>query len=652
MGWSAVAQLVLYNLTYQTILSSSTNEKAPYYFKLKEDICDFLNNNWSLLMGDKKMYATWKNTISGTLSVNNKIFKNGINDLGQRSWWALTIFEAPIGPYPEILSLGGNPNNIIINNRINDVKTVKEKEDKIKIEKVKEKEIEKIEDKETTYNIKNNLKVINKMDNLSDTSTETEDFNGDNYDQWSSTSDEEEGQEQVIKHSINKFKDDINKAKSNEVENNSDNNNNSNNNENNKRNYFNYGMEWNGKYLNQNKELEIKKVKREQVENGVFFRPIIIKKEPLKVEDKSDIKNNENITYSETDEKISDKITINNGFIDFMKEMNNSNLVYMSHQQEWEVLQKLQNSTQPLPSYGNRMLRKLQLKRNKRALELKEFNIDKFIFNYLHKDKATIPLENNNSGIVKNNEYQKAIDEFYYGKSSMSNINKKIKEFKINATPYSNSFASRIYGNINSIQKLENQSLRISPYNQVVLQPYIRRVYKLGPNKLPVYLKTLYLIQNHQYKNHNLNIYEWDLKIPIDFCYMDNKYLDQVNTFLQSMFWPGIDMKESLQYPEYSILAFYGYQLIGVGFMTPECYITYLAVDPKFQKIGIAKFMLYHLAMSAKHKDLTLHVSATNPALILYQKFTFKPEGFQVGFYGRYLREKVDHNALFCRLRM
>lgn len=52
-------------------------------------------------------------------------------------------------------------------------------------------------------------------------------------------------------------------------------------------------------------------------------------------------------------------------------------------------------------------------------------------------------------------------------------------------------------------------------------------------------------------------------------------------------------------------------------------------------------------------KDITLHVSATNSAMILYQKFGFKPEEFLLDFYNKYMPEdsKECKHAFFLRLR-
>lgn len=52
-------------------------------------------------------------------------------------------------------------------------------------------------------------------------------------------------------------------------------------------------------------------------------------------------------------------------------------------------------------------------------------------------------------------------------------------------------------------------------------------------------------------------------------------------------------------------------------------------------------------------RDITLHVSANNPAMILYQKFGFKIEEFVQNFYVNYIpvNSEMSKHALFIRLR-
>jgi hypothetical protein len=83
--------------------------------------------------------------------------------------------------------------------------------------------------------------------------------------------------------------------------------------------------------------------------------------------------------------------------------------------------------------------------------------------------------------------------------------------------------------------------------------------------------------------------------------------------------------------------------------------------------------MLYHLISLNPGKDITLHVSTNNPAMVrplcflrvvceahtlhlqqlLYNRFGFKAEGFVVGFYDKYLnvQSRLSKNAFLLRLR-
>ena len=57
---------------------------------------------------------------------------------------------------------------------------------------------------------------------------------------------------------------------------------------------------------------------------------------------------------------------------------------------------------------------------------------------------------------------------------------------------------------------------------------------------------------------------------PIDFCYVRPCHLSSINSLCNEFFWPGIDLSESLQYPDFSIVALYKKLVVGFGFLVPD----------------------------------------------------------------------------------
>jgi ribosomal protein S18 acetylase RimI-like enzyme len=112
-------------------------------------------------------------------------------------------------------------------------------------------------------------------------------------------------------------------------------------------------------------------------------------------------------------------------------------------------------------------------------------------------------------------------------------------------------------------------------------------------------------------------------------------------------------VSEFLEYPDFSVCALYKRLLIGCAFITTDGYITYVAVHPDWREAGVASFMLFHLVHMVPDRDITLHVSATNNAMLLYQRFGFKAEEFVTNFYDRYLPKQstLCRHAFYMRLR-
>ncbi|TDH15601.1 hypothetical protein EPR50_G00010470 [Perca flavescens] len=191
-----------------------------------------------------------------------------------------------------------------------------------------------------------------------------------------------------------------------------------------------------------------------------------------------------------------------------------------------------------------------------------------------------------------------------------------------------------------------------SPYTSRILKPYIRRDYESRPVKL----RLLAEIRAHSHRNDP----DWvpERNAPIDYCYVRPNHIPSVNAMCHDSFWPGVDLSECLQYPDFSVVALYKKVVIGFGFMVPdvkynEAYISFLLVHPEWRQAGIGTFMIYHLIQTCMGKDVTLHVSASNPAMLLYQKFGFKAEEYILDFYDKYypVESTECRHAFFLRLR-
>ncbi|XP_065257758.1 cysteine-rich protein 2-binding protein isoform X4 [Emys orbicularis] len=172
----------------------------------------------------------------------------------------------------------------------------------------------------------------------------------------------------------------------------------------------------------------------------------------------------------------------------------------------------------------------------------------------------------------------------------------------------------------------------------------------------PPKLQLLAEICAHPHKNDP----DWkaEPEAPIDYCYVRPNHIPTINSMCHEFFWPGIDLSECLQYPDFSVVVLYKKVIIAFGFMVPdvkynEAYISFLFVHPEWRRAGIATFMIYHLIQTCMGKDVTLHVSASNSAMLLYQKFGFKTEEYILDFYDKYypLDSKECKHAFFLRLR-
>ncbi|XP_077138937.1 cysteine-rich protein 2-binding protein isoform X1 [Ranitomeya variabilis] len=192
----------------------------------------------------------------------------------------------------------------------------------------------------------------------------------------------------------------------------------------------------------------------------------------------------------------------------------------------------------------------------------------------------------------------------------------------------------------------------VSPYTARILKPFIRRDYETRPCRLQL------LAEIRAYAHRNDPSWAAEPQSPIDYSYVRPGHVPTINSICHEFFWPGIDVSECLQYPDFSVVVLYKKVIIAFGFMVPdvkynEAYISFLFVHPEWRRAGIATFMIYHLIQTCMGKDVTLHVSANNPAMLLYQKFGFKTEEYVLDFYDKYfpIDSKECKHAFSLRLR-
>jgi len=196
------------------------------------------------------------------------------------------------------------------------------------------------------------------------------------------------------------------------------------------------------------------------------------------------------------------------------------------------------------------------------------------------------------------------------------------------------------------VESEEEVKAILSPFTGRLLKPYIRRDLETKPPKLQLFEEIC-----------KSNGRPSSKRSSIDFCYIRPQLIAPINHLARHFFWPGIDVSESLQYPDFTVVAMYRKVIVGFAFLVPhenqlEAYISFLFTHPEWRRAGIAKFMLYHLVQSCLGKDITLHVSANNHAAMLYQIFGFKVEERILNFYDKYLPANSTEckHALFMRL--
>ncbi|KAG1898588.1 uncharacterized protein F5891DRAFT_1190666 [Suillus fuscotomentosus] len=182
----------------------------------------------------------------------------------------------------------------------------------------------------------------------------------------------------------------------------------------------------------------------------------------------------------------------------------------------------------------------------------------------------------------------------------------------------------------------------------------LRNVFLITP--ISPWMELMTDVREHYSYAHPTSPQSLEVPVPIRYVSLQPSHLQQVHELLARVFWDGINVSDLLQSSERcSVIAMYGKTVIGAALLSSpqETYITYLAVRAGWHNCQIATTMLYHLIMLNPHRDITLHVAANNPAMLLYNRFGFKAEEFITGFYEDYLdsQSRASMNAFRLRLR-
>jgi GNAT superfamily N-acetyltransferase len=217
---------------------------------------------------------------------------------------------------------------------------------------------------------------------------------------------------------------------------------------------------------------------------------------------------------------------------------------------------------------------------------LKSFNYDDYLSKYIRSSAPLTPLRPERHG--RNEDYVKRI--VFTEECS-----------RILHTPYQHSFASRLNG------------LPQPPLSKIK-PSYIRREYGVYPLGLQ-FLQEIAIVSRNKADAKSGSQSLVRAASPIDFLNLSQAHVEQCNGLLQRLFWPGITISDCIGYKT-GIVAVYRKLVVGLGVITPDGYLMYLAVRPHWEGNGIGRMMLWWLAKENENVDITLHVAADNPALV------------------------------------
>ncbi|GFY23047.1 cysteine-rich protein 2-binding protein [Trichonephila clavipes] len=622
LQWTLVIMITLYNLQLEGAGKCG-------YFRWREHICRFIDKNWAVLFGeDRKKSATWHGTVAGALSSGaNRFFVSGMEVLGENGWWslksnklpsldeldsvALSIkasrkrqvpSEAEISPIIE----GSRKKN---QNVIEAAVALKEKKASIdcderspKPKKKRPGPMAKAADS-TDLPLQHKLKlVVSHPDISSSPCLSDENCNKSIPKIFLKEDDVTEPSYSCDDPKIQMVSPNIKLMDQNPVD-----------------------------------EFDVPGPSDNSINLASVIDGIIADMSKMQ-EYESEEENNDSGKTVETTKKFHPDTGRKRRVVPIDENPNEevitaeANLTLMSPFEEGQLLQKLQNhytiAMKERPEV-RRLYRKLMVRKLKRERNLPVFDIDAQMRSLRGMDPPDYMVHKSSiESVTHVHNFRTILDRFQVG-----NFNAQGR-FQQHT-----SFRSRLMG-----WEDEEETCFVSPYTERVLKPFIFRDYEIKPLKLQLLEEIL------QYTNRNNPNWIPPKQSPIDFCYVRPQHIPGVNALCHKFFWPGIDMSECLQYPDFSCVVLYKKLIIGFAFLVPdvkynEAYVTFIFCHPEWQRSGIGSYMLYHLIQTCWGKDVTLHVSASSAAITLYEGMGFEVEEFIRDFYDKYL----PHDSKECR---
>ena len=611
MNWLQVVYLSLYNL-----ICRGSGRKG--YFRWKDDLCQFIDQNWNIFHADKKKTSSWCSTVAGTLSTNcPKIFRSGQKEFKEGGWWTLQEVLPP-SEKPEVMTPGLNLRRRKKGGNVRSVEVGKaNKKRKIESEVLKNGETAASDENREAEKL-----VEVKSENII-RGNETQKSNASETDIADQINTFLESNGDISELDIGDLgaMDEIfdNLAHTNEDS-------------------------LLSSFIQVNEHVEPK------AETNLNDCEEQTSQENVIVLDPKDLSSSQPSTSTMEDSREDDS--------DDEKEASEAKrLRPMQTYEERLLLEKLNKIDSPDPR-ARRLRRKLLLNHKKRQYSLQVFDLDNVIANSLNTVSHYV-LENGECTSVLQPSVEKNEPKFEEAKKPQKRtrfvkhgrILDRFMMQPVSQKPVKQvTFLGRLIGcNPSAL----NRAIT-SPYTSRVLKPFIRRDFEAMPMKLKL-LREICAWFKRKFPTQELPPVVFG---SIDYCYVQPHHIPGVNALCREFFWPGIDLSECLQYPDFTCVVLYKKLIIGCAFMVPdvkcnEAYISFVIVHPDWRRAGIGSFMIYHLIQTCLGKDVTLHVSANNPAMLLYQKFGFKPERFVVGFYDRYYPSDGEHSkhAFFLRLQ-